>query len=220
MSAPEPQQALIDRLVADAQPVRRLWPPAARLGLWAGLVAVMLALVAWRHGWPFGAAVRPASLPAELLCAGLATAACALLALRAAIPGRAAGRGALLATAGLAVLPLAFWLHDPSPQTALPLAQFVAAGVPCAIMTALLAVLPLASLLWAVRRGAPLNPRRAGVLVGGGGFLAAYLLMRVFCAVDDPSHLMIWHVVPVALGIGLCAGLGGWWLARWRATPP
>ncbi len=44
MSAPEPQQALIDRLVADAQPVRRLWPPATRLGLWAGLVAVMLAL--------------------------------------------------------------------------------------------------------------------------------------------------------------------------------
>ncbi|MEO8601958.1 MAG: NrsF family protein [bacterium] len=220
MTSPDTQQALIDRLVADATPVRRLWPPAARLALWAALLAAMLIAIAVAAGWPFGAASRAPSLPWELVCAVAAALLWAALALRDAVPGRATPRGARLAVALLALAPLAFWLGDPSTQGELTLHAFIERGLPCTRLTIGLALLPCLTLLWAVHRGAPLSPRRAAAWSGGAGFLSGYLLTRIFCPMTDPAHLLIWHVLPVVGGIVVCTGLGSWWLARWRRRRP
>lgn len=41
---------LIESLVADAKPVRRMWPPALRAACWLAFAALILALVAIGHG--------------------------------------------------------------------------------------------------------------------------------------------------------------------------
>jgi hypothetical protein len=142
------------------------------------------------------------------------------LALRAAVPGRTASRRARLGAAALAALPIAFWLGASPTEAELPLRLFVERGIHCAELTMALALLPSLALLWAVGRGASLAPRCTGAWAGGAGFLTGYLLMRILCPLNDPIHLMVWHVGPVALGIGACAALGSWWLARWRHWRP
>jgi len=220
MTSSDPHGELIARLVADAAPVRRLWSPAARLVAWAVLLGGMLIAIAASAGWPFGAVTRAPWLAWELACALAAAVLWAGLALGAAVPGREASRRARLGAAVLAALPIAFWLGGPASEAELPLRVFIERGIPCAVLTLALALLPSLALLWAVGRGAPLAPRRAGAWAGAAGFLTGYLLMRIFCPLNDPAHLLIWHVGPVALGIGACAALGSWWLARWRRWRP
>jgi len=218
MTGPEAQRALIDRLVADAAPVHRLWSPGARLGLWALLFAVMLAVMCGAIGWPLGGTARAAWLAWELACAAAAALLWAALALHAAVPGFGTPRWAPIGATVLALLPIAFWLDRPASQAEWPLHAFIQRGLPCAEHTVALAILPSLVLLWAVHRGAPLAPRRAAAWAGGAAFLSSYVLMRVFCPADDPAHLLIWHVAPMVAGIAVCAAAGSWWLARWRRS--
>jgi hypothetical protein len=207
-------EALIATLVADARPTARMWPATARLGCWLSLVTAMTALVAAGAGWSVTGRHHPDRLAGELVAVLGAVIAWAALALRAAIPDTNPGVRALVATALSALLPLLFWTAAPGP------ALFVANGTPCALELTALAVVPCVALLWALARGAPLASRRAAGLSGGAGFLAAYLHLRLLCHIDQPAHLLVWHALPVALGIGLVAAGGGWWLARWRVWLP
>jgi hypothetical protein len=203
-------KSLLDRLVADARPVRRLWPVPARLAVWLALVAGLWGSVAAILGWPVDAHPHRWSLSAELLIVLTALVAWAGLALRSAVPDRAPPSRWIAAAMVLSLCPMLFWTNGAGP------AAFIAKGVPCALRTAALALLPCLALLWAVRRGAALAPRRAAALSGGAGFLVGYLLVRVLCSVDEPAHLLAWHAAPVALGVALAAAAGGWWVAGWR----
>ena len=204
------EKTLIDSLVADAAPVRRLWPSPARLVAWTAAWAAFALAVLAALDWAPLARLDSSRLAAELAVALIAILLWGALALRAAVPGQTprAGRVALVVLAALA--PLLFWHPAPGPDA------FVARGLPCAERTLALALLPALAALWAVRRGAPLAPRRAAALAGGAGLLGAYLLMRLLCSVDQPAHLMVWHVLPIVAGVAVAASAGGWWLARWR----
>jgi Negative regulator of sigma F len=68
----------------------------------------------------------------------------------------------------------------------------------------------------ALRRGAPLAAGVAGALVGGAAFMIAFGVMRVACRLDELLHLLVFHALPVVVGV-LCSVLVGLLLfPRWR----
>jgi hypothetical protein len=198
----------IDRLVEDARPVRRLWSPAVRLGVWLGVLLAVAAGVVIAGVRPDVAArLGSPGFLVELGCLAAATLAAAWLALRGAVPGleSPAGRGVLGATlvAG-AVLGLA----GMRPALAPTLASFVGAGIPCALSSVALALVPWAALLWAVRRGAPLSPVLTCAVGGLAAALGAYVLMRLRCPLDETLHVAAWHGAPVVLATIAAAAVG------------
>jgi hypothetical protein len=220
MPGRDPHTALIDRLVADAPPVRRRWSPGRRLAFWLALPGAGIAVAALSAPWPLrDPASRPPLLALELVVLAMAAAALAALALRAAVPGREPGRWPVALAVALAMSSTLCWFSVGSATAPQSLAAFVAGGMPCAVATTAYALLPTGALLWALRRGAPLAPIRAGLLGGSGGFLAGYLIMRIACPHDDPAHLLAWHGLPAGIGIAACAAAGAWWLAGWRRRP-
>jgi hypothetical protein len=198
---------LIDRTLRDFRPVKRLWPVGVRLTLWI-LLGCGIAGIGLATG---GASEpeRPFQWPVDLLASAptlLATIAAAYLALRSAIPDRAARLtelvllGLLVAAAPLAahfaVLP-GETIGAASGWIAIPRMAGLAAG-------------PSLALFWAVRRGYPVRVRTTAGLIGvaGCGFaiLAAHLLAP---AAQSPA----WQVSSAAtLIIALAVSIGAAWL--------
>ena len=213
-------RALIRRLQADAVPVGRLWPPVVRLGLWLVLVAAVggtLGLSGFRPD--LGTQLRDPAFLFDIVLLTLAGVAAALIALRDAVPGRGASRFAALVPLGLALAAAGLWGRLPL-QGEVAVRHFIATGLPCATRTFVLAALPWCTLLIAVRRGAPLDPATAGVLIGGAALVMASLLMRLACPLDERLHLLVWHGLPVVGGTLLSAGAGLAWLRHWRGGRP
>jgi hypothetical protein len=220
MRTPSSHERLVARLVSDARPVRRLWPPWGRLAAWLVLQAAVLAAVAWVGLRPdVQERTRDPRFLIELLGLAAAATALAVLALRAAVPGDEAGWLQHAVIGVLAVGSAAIAFARPL-NVDLPLADFLRTGIACALRTAGLAVIPWCALAVALRRGAPLAAARAGALAGGGALLMSYCLMRIACRIDEPLHLTIWHAFPVLVGIGISALVGLLWFPRWRSRIP
>lgn len=201
-------QALVRRLVAELQPVRRLWPVSVRLAIWMALETGVLLFVVhhtsrtdlaqqFRNPWYF------------LGVGGFAVAGMigAALALRSAIPGR---EPRMIELGLLLVLTLAsalLFLHEPV-SLVMPIGDFIHEGLPCAFGIAMFASLPLLMLFWAVKRGAPLSRGTAGAVAGAGAFLFSFAFMRVNCPIDEGLHLFMWHFLPALIGVALSASAG------------
>lgn len=193
---PSTHQALVERILADARPVRPLWPPTVRLALWlvleAGAIAVA-ARIGLRHDLA-AQLVRPAFL-AQLVAIGAAAACAAALALWSTVPGRApAPRVVRLAAllGGAAVLLALFEPLDGRART-------LAVCLRCAGSVLAFGLLPCAILLVALQRGAPLDAFAAAAYASSAAFLLAVAAVRVACPIDDRLHLLAWHVLPGAL---------------------
>jgi hypothetical protein len=197
--------SLIDRLVDDARPVRRLWSPAIRLAAWLGILLVVAAALAIAGVRP-DVAARLASpgFVAELACLGVATVAAAWIALRGAVPGleggpgRSAarrndrrGRGArsrAIATRAATSFGLRRHRH--------PVRHPVRRARSRAVR----------ALLWAVRRGGCARRRLAPP--ASAAALGAYALMRLRCSLDETLHVAIWHGAPGVLATIAAAAIG------------
>ena len=213
-------RALIKRLEDEAAPVRRLWAPLARLGLWLIFVALVGGAVGVSGVRPdLGARLRDPVYLLEITALALASMVMAARALQEAVPGYEARWPARGLALGLVSLTVVLWFRQPM-HGQVTVTQFIATGVGCAARTVLLAALPWCALLIGVRLGAPLAPARAGALAGGAAFLMAALLMRVVCPLHERLHLLVWHGLPVAGGTALSAVIGLVWLRRLRARPP
>jgi hypothetical protein len=166
MREPGWQQDLVDQLVADATPVRRLWRPEVRL-----LVCLVVALPI--VAFPTTRVLRddlsrqlrtPAFLLEEAAML-VAAALLALAALRSAVPGRRPGRAISLVAAMALVLGGLLVLRKPVFASWTP-DGFLATGLPCLWRSLAWTLVPWALLLVAVRRAAPLRSRWTGALVG------------------------------------------------------
>jgi hypothetical protein len=154
---------LIDRLIQDFQPVKRLWPVRVRLLLWILLEVAILAVVTLLNGWP-GLKTIITSHNHGFDAAGffLVSIAAAWMALRNSIPGRETS-ATELTMLGLGII-LAFLIVqlEPLTQTLLLSDDFPSAlGRQFA-----LAALPGMTLVWAARRAMPLRPRLTGGIIG------------------------------------------------------
>jgi hypothetical protein len=211
----EHHREIVDRIVGDLHPVRPRWSVGMRLAIWLLLdLAIAAWVVAHKH---VGLMTRLSwlSYDLELATFGGAALLAAVLALRSAIPGREPRKieiGLIALTAVVGSLLLA---GTPA-RSDYRLSTFISTGLPCAYTTCLLAAGPWVGLAWAVRRAAPLRGTLSGALVGAGALLFSFALMRIDCSVDEPLHLIVWHLTPALLAIAASAFVGGWWL-RFRA---
>jgi len=213
-------RALVDELVEDAVPVRRLWPVWLRLSVWWALV-IVTALVVRRYEVArpdFGDRIASLEYLGELACLALAATLLAHRALVGAIPGRHAIRGdgwmvAGLVVAGLGLASLA------GARTDVPVAEFAESGLRCVVETLLAALVPWVALLVATRRGAPMAVASVGATAGAASWLMAYVVMRIRCPFEDVLHMTTWHGLPVVAGTLVSALLGMLLLAGWRRPP-
>jgi hypothetical protein len=207
---------VLDELSRELKPVRRLWSPSARLAGWTlGQIVLAAVIVGSGHRPSLLHELATPAYLAELLFLSSGTVLLAAAGFGAAVPGGDRPRVARLGIA--AAFAAALFVALRAADTEQAIATFVRAGVPCAIHTAALALLPTTWLLVASYRGFPLAPFRAGALAGSAGFLTGFALMRLLCPVDEPLHLAMWHWLPVALGTA-AAGALGFALLRRRPT--
>lgn len=84
----------------------------------------------------------------------------------------------------------------------------------CTSFIPLFSLGPLALMLWALRRGAPAHPARAGAIAGvvAGGIGAAFYAAH--CFDDSPLFVAVWYTLAIAFMAGLGALLGRRFL-RW-----
>jgi hypothetical protein len=94
-------------------------------------------------------------------------------------------------------------------------------GFRCLGLSLGVGIVPLFLALYARRRSDPVSPATAGAAVGVGTGLGAAFLVDLWCPVAHASHVLLGHVLPVALLAIVGAALGARWLAiSERRSPP
>jgi hypothetical protein len=208
MRDPGWQQEFVDRLVSDVTPVRRLWRPEVRLLVWLGIVLPAVA-------FPASLALRDDVLkqlrnPPFLLEEAamlIAAALLALAALRAAVPGRRAGRALFLGTTTALALGGLLLLRKPLFTSWTP-DVFLEIGLPCLWRSFAWTLVPWTLLVIAVRRAAPLRSQWTGALVGAAAWGVTLGALRLCCQTEELFHLGVFHVLPFVAGTLLSAALG------------
>jgi len=156
MQEPSWQDELIDRLVTDARPVRRLWRPEVRLLVWLAVVALVAIVVGERFvRSDLERKLQSPSFLIEVAAMLVAGGLLGLEALRTAVPGYRHSRvtvGTIIATLTIVAL---LQLRQPIHWGWTP-DVFLKFGLLDLLRTAVLVVVPWVWLLVALRRGAPL----------------------------------------------------------------
>jgi hypothetical protein len=206
---------LIDRLVADVKPVRRLLDPLRRAALWGAVALVCVALGVLHFGvrrdiasaWRETAFLLRVALLASTMWLAVLTS------FRLAVPGRETrawsrwwpiiGLGALVALASAELMASAIFGDMGSPLRAWTCVRKVAfVGTVPAILAVVL-----------IQKAEAVEPKWTallGVLAAGA---AGALTSELACPIRAPMHIMLWHVLPVALSAGLGALVGSALLA-------
>jgi hypothetical protein len=213
-------EQLIERLAADAQPVRRLRPPLRRAGLWLLAIAVVVtaAIVAFAD-WPnFAERARDPRLVIEMIGTLATGTAAVVAAFQLSVPDRS--RGWLL----LPLPPLALWLASSGYGCYRHWLTVGTSGWELGdsahCLRFILGVsLPLGvSLLLALRRATPLAPLPVGAAGGlGVGALAAFAL-QFFHPFDVTVMDLTVHAVAVGLVVSV-ASAAQRFAARERLAP-
>lgn len=121
-------------------------------------------------------------------------------------------RPAALAVAALALAVAIELASTPAPIWAARLVGSNAAI--CLTVIPTLAVLPLATLIYALRAGAPASPTGAGALAGFASAAIAASLYATHCTDDSPLFVATWYSLATLLMTAVGAMLG-WRLLRW-----
>ena len=208
----ERHRLLVEALAATVRPVRPLWPVRMRLVLWLLLESIMLLWVATHTGNDFVRKLGHLDYALEVAFFGAAATLAAMMALRVAIPGRSAGPREIALAVVLVLIGTALVVVGEPARTGYPLGEFLHVGIACALQTCILAALPWMALWWAVKRGAPMRGAVAGGLIGAAALLFAFALMRIGCPIDEPLHLVTWHLLPALVLTALSAMAGAAWL--------
>jgi hypothetical protein len=208
----ERHRALVSWLASEITPRRPLWPVSARLTLWMLIEVGILVWVISHTKHNFVARLTHPAYAIGIVFFAAAAMICAVLALRSAIPGRMlSAKGVIVAIALALVGTLVLVMAQPM-ATSDSLGDFALNGWRCAVNTALFGTLPWLGLWWLIRRGASMSGRLSGLLAGAGALLFSFAVMRIVCPIDDPLHLLIWHLLPALTVIGLSALAGVKWL--------
>ena len=203
-------EELIDRLVADAEPVRPLLSPARRAVLWSVVAGICVTLGVLRFGlrgdiaeawYSTGVALRLALLGATTWLA-------VVTAFRLSVPGhdlRAWSRWWPLALVGIlvAVVAAEVVMGAIAGEMGTPLLAWR-----CVRKVAFVGAVPAVLAIVLIHRASALEPRWTallGVLAAGA---AGALTSELACPIHAPIHVLLWHVLPVAASAVAGALLG------------
>jgi hypothetical protein len=192
---------LIDRLVAECSPVRRLFDPRRRGAWWVALALVCVGLgVSYfgiRSDLPGAMTFLPFLIRIGLLVATMWLS--VVTALQLSVPGadqRAWTRwwpllflGALVAVTGAELVMMAVVGDAGAPLY----------GWRCVRKLTFVGVLPALGAIVLIRRGAPLDPAWTALLGLVAAGAAGALTSEIACPVRFPMHVMLWHVLPIAV---------------------
>ncbi len=207
---------LIDTLVADtatrSAPVGRVMTIAGMIGF--GLAVLIFAThFGLRADLP--AALTTWRFLVKLALPFLLFAAAARLAYTLVIPGRETHHAALGVALAPAFVVLAVLLELSSiPSSAWFARAMGMSSFVCSAVMAGLALPLLASLLIALRHGAPSSPEGAGAAAGLCAGAAAACLYATHCTDDSPLFLALWYTLAIALVTAAGAVAGKLWL-KW-----
>lgn len=213
---------LIERLVAEARPIRRLVDPSRRAALWVAIALVCVTFGVLHFGLRRDVGIAFQSLAFWLRIALLVSTMwlAVTMAFRLAVPGRDTrvwrrwwpmiALGALVAltagdvvTSGLAGDALGSPLR----------------GWTCLRKVAFVGAVPAALALFLIHRTTPIEPQWAallGILAAGA---AGALTAEIACPIKSPLHILLWHAMPVvaSIAVGLVAGSALlWWMRKDR----
>jgi hypothetical protein len=205
---------LIDRLVADAEPVRPLLSPARRAVLWSVVAGICVALGVLYFGLRRDAAEAwySTGVVLRLVLLAATTWLAVVTAFRLSVPGddlRAWSRWWPLALLGILVA-----------VVSAEVVMGVVAGDPgsplmawrCVRKAAFVGAVPAILAIVLIHRASALEPRWTallGVLAAGA---AGALTSELACPIHAPIHILLWHVLPVAAfaAVGALLGLLFW----------
>jgi Negative regulator of sigma F len=218
ISHEEHHRDLVRRLSSEIRPSRQLWPVSVRLMLWIVMEVGILAWVMSHTTNNFVAKMAHPAYAIQIVFFTTAAIIYAELALKSAIPGRTlSAKDATMATALVLVGTVLLIIAQPM-ATSDRLGDFAKNGWRCAIETVEFGTLPWVALWSLVGRGAPMSGWLSGLLVGAGALLLSFAVMRIGCPIDEPLHLLTWHLSPALVVIALST-LGGFRWLRFRPQP-
>ena len=212
-------RALVSRLASELKPTRRLWSVGVRLGLWLLLEGGVLAWVLTHTDNDFLHKLKHPVYAIEIVFFAGAAVISAILALRSTIPGRTLRASEAMLGAALVLSGTVFITVSGPIRTGYQLAEFLHVGLRCAYETMALAATPWLLLWWLVSRGFPMRGRLSGLFVGAAALFFSFALMRIRCPIDEPLHLLTWHLLPAFALTSLSALAGAAWLRFRRRVP-
>jgi hypothetical protein len=158
--------------------------------------------------------MTPVSVARFVLTGVLGIAAVRLALVLARPEGRETARLWPLAAVAAAALSLLAWAYVTTPAEARQMATVGKTMTTCLVTIPLLSVLPVASVLLALRRGATTAPAWAGFVAGlaGSGFAAAVYALH--CTEDSPLFYVTWYGLAI-MGVTLVSTVIGARFLRW-----
>ena len=208
----EATERLIERLAAEAEPVRRLRPPGLRAALWllavAALAAIAIAAFADLH--VFAQRARDPKLVADMTATVVTVIAAVLAAFELSLPDRRA------AWALLPLPPLAAWIATSGYNCYRHWITFGPDGWELGVSThcfrfILSVSVPLGVTLWLLlRRANPLAPVRVAAVGGLGVAALAATLLQFFHPFDVTLMDLSVHAVAIAIVIAVSSLCARW----------
>jgi len=219
---PGNQRRAVEDLLAQNKPfnpapsVRKQWL------VWMLLAALNVGTTLFLIGFQNGLASRLAD-PASALFLTLTFLASALAAwggISASMPGDEPGRGQKILTAVLLIalfsMPFFFFAKD---NMAVVWSHNMESGWFC-FRTVLLVALPSWVLLgWLVSRNASFHPAWVGAWLGLSSFLLGTGTIQLHCSHWERCHMLVNHLLPLALFIFIPIWAGSFWFSRWQKKP-
>ena len=200
--------ALKRRVLAAARshpaPVRNDRRPLAALFALLAAAAMLAMYFVW--GGPANAAGRPAPVVAWLAVGTVAVAvAASWFALPA--PGSMLPRGGRVLVAVALGVPILIgaWIVLWHSVYTDPFQRF---GWRCFGLTAATAPWPFAVLVWLSRRFDPVSPQLTGAALGAAAGAWAAVVVELWCPLSVSDHVLVGHVSPLLLLVGLGGALG------------
>jgi hypothetical protein len=160
------------------------------------------------------AMVTPVSVPRILLTLALGLVAMRIALLLARPEGRDTARLWPVAVVGAAALGLFAWAYVTTPAEARQMATVGKTITTCLVAIPLLSVLPVASLLYALRQGATTAPARAGFVAGLAGSGLSAAVYALHCTEDSPLFYVTWYGLAIMM-VTLVSTLIGARVLRW-----
>lgn len=84
----------------------------------------------------------------------------------------------------------------------------------CLAMIIMTSLLPVFSLLWAARAGAPRYPGKAGAAAGLAGSSMGAWIFALYCPNDSALFVAVWYVIAMII-VAVCASIIGIRLIKW-----
>jgi hypothetical protein len=212
-------RTLVEGLLADARPVSPIHSAGSQWGLWLTasllIMGLALALVQVQPGLSSTMSQMPSLTFVLLAFAGAALAAWEAIA--SSVPGRQTGRGyrvfSILVLLALFAMPVLFF--TPNDHGFNPM-ETLREGWGCFTLVSLVGLPPWILLAWLVSRNAAFKPAWTGAWTGASAFLLGTTTVQLHCPENHWGHILMVHLMPVALFTLLASWAGLYLFSRWK----